>query len=252
MRTNRFFSFLAVLLMVLTAHATSKVVTWDQSFIQNMVLSPWGLSHKTVEQDGIVMSLQDDAYGAHIIESDLTVGSGDNSLSITPKNSTDGCLVKVEIQTDGVFEPTGLFYLIAEQDEWTWNSSTHTLIWNGVSDVVTMATSSSGNSFGLRSITSITFTFEDPDNSHTHNYATEWSMDTQSHWHVCTSTEGDCYQPRIDKGLHSFDSVGPARYTCVQCGYVDVDKKTSFLDVNGDGVLDAADVTDLIDVIMNQ
>ena len=48
-----------------------------------------------------------------------------------------------------------------------------------------------------------------------------------------------------------YGTTGSSRYTC-KCGHVDKEKMITFCDVNGDGVLDSSDITDLVDAIMKQ
>lgn len=47
---------------------------------------------------------------------------------------------------------------------------------------------------------------------HEHDYASEWSMDENEHWHACTSEVGICDAKKIDVAAH--DGL-----TCSVCGY---------------------------------
>ena len=104
-----------------------------------------------------------------------------------------------------------------DDTEWTWDSDNRTLTWSGRASKTPPITKKvsveqDGPFIIIKGITTITFTF-----AHDHMYGT----------------------------------TGSSRYTC-KCGYVDKEKMLTICDVNGDGVLDSSDITDLVDAIMKQ
>ena len=73
--------------------------------------------------------------------------------------------------------------------------------------------------------------FEDPTKKgeyKPHAFETAWTTDATHHWHKCTADGFDdaCLEnPGAEKGEHVYGTTGDARFTCLDCGYVDNTKK---------------------------
>lgn len=61
-----------------------------------------------------------------------------------------------------------------------------------------------------------------------HAFETAWTTNDTHHWHKCTADGNDeaCLDnPGAEKGEHVYGTTGDARFTCLDCGYVDNTKK---------------------------
>ena len=65
--------------------------------------------------------------------------------------------------------------------------------------------------------------------NHTHDYATEWSMDGAKHWHACVGT-GECDAPKMDEATHVYANATDTTdyYTCAICGYENATRKAVY------------------------
>lgn len=97
-------------------------------------------------------------------------------------------------------------------DKWSWDANTKTLTWTGKSDNVSLT--SLGENIMVDGITSLTFTL-----THT---------------------------------IHTYGQTGTSRYTCSECGHVNVQAMKTVCDINGDGVIDASDITEIVNAILKQ
>lgn len=66
-------------------------------------------------------------------------------------------------------------------------------------------------------VASVTVTKVGGEDTHIHNWATEWSSDSTQHWHVCLTQEDPCGE-RKDVGEHVYDNDSDD--TCNICGYL--------------------------------
>lgn len=91
----------------------------------------------------------------------------------------------------------------------------------------------------------VTVTKAGGEDSHVHNWATEWSSDSTQHWHICLTQEDPCGE-RKDVGEHVYDNDSDD--TCNICGYLrtvvpPIRNNTITFDANGGTVTPANVVT---------
>ena len=258
MRTNKLLSILAVLLMALTAQAQSAVVTWENTGNMKLALSDGQLAGKTNYSQGDVTlssggtdeTPASASIPTHVLEwenlSETRLTTYFNEPSIKTNCSQGGVSIGGWRGQNGkadifVFDDMlclnachGAVYFESSSEkilkieivcakytpngftnnEWNWDANTKTLTWTGESDKVDLVSTGSDAALMVDDITALTITL-----THT---------------------------------VHTYGEAGTSRYTCSECGHVDKEKMITFCDVNGDGVLDSSDITDLVDAIMKQ
>lgn len=260
MKTNKLLSILAVLLMALTAQAQSTVVTWENTGNMKLALSDGQLAGKTNYSQGDVTlssggtdeTPASASIPTHVLEwenlsetrlTTYPTSSGEPSIktncsqggvSIGGWSTTGKTTIFMFANMLCLNVSRGVVYFESSSEkilkieivcaqyipngftnnEWNWDANTKTLTWTGESDKVDLVSTGSDDALMVDDITALTITLAHP--------------------------------------VHTYGEAGTSRYTCSECGHVDKEKMITFCDVNGDGVLDSSDITDLVDAIMKQ